>query len=93
MTTTDRNFVPIYSVDLRASFGQPDVVLNSVTLEYSDDQGNTYVVADEPQIAQAGNFDQEFTWLSLGQVRSPGRIFRISDNGAFARIDSMDVNE
>ncbi len=93
MTATDRQFVPIYSVNLRASLGQPALTANTVKLEYSDDQGNTYVTADEPQVSVAGSYDQEFTWRSLGQVTSPGRLFRITDDGAFARIDAMDVNE
>ncbi len=93
MTTNDRIFIPIYKVNLRASLGKPELVANTVTLKYSDDQGNTYITADEPQVSLAGNYEQEFTWLSLGQVQSPGRLFQITDDGAFARIDSMDVNE
>lgn len=92
MTTRDRNFLPVYSVNLTSSLGQPSLTGNTVTLEYSDDQGHTFVTADEPQIAVAGNYEQDFCWYSLGLVRAPGRLFRISDNGAFARIDSMDVN-
>ncbi len=92
MITRDRNFLPIYTVNLTASLGAPALTGNTVTLEYSDDQGNTYVTADEPQIAVAGNYEQDFMWMSLGLVRSPGRLFRISDDGAFARIDGLDIN-
>lgn len=90
---TARQAAPIYSVNLSASFGKPDNLGNTVTLSYSDDQGNTYVTADEPMVSNEGGYDQEFTWRSLGQVRSPGRLFRITDDGAFARIDSLSVNE
>lgn len=93
ITTTDRNFLPIYEVELSASSGNPSYSLNTVTLEYSDDLGQTYVVADDVKTSVAGNYDQEFTWYSLGLVRSPGRLFRLSDNGAFARIDNLTVNE
>jgi hypothetical protein len=93
MVTRDRNFLPVYSVDLTASLGGPALEVNSVKLEYSDDQGHTYVTADEPQVSVFGNYDQEFSWRSLGLVRAPGRLFRITDNGAFARIDSLNVNE
>lgn len=93
MIAKDRNAVPIYSVDLSASSGSPYVQENEILLEYSDDQGNTYVTADEPQISLSGNYTQNFTWRSLGQVRYPGRLFKITDNGAFSRIDSLDVNE
>lgn len=84
--------LPVYSVYLTASLGKPDYNLNSVTLEYSDDQGNTYTVADAPQVAISGGYDQQFVWRSLGQITSPGRLFRITDDGAFARIDGLDVN-
>ena len=93
MTATSRQAVPVYSVDLLASFGKPGVAANTVKLEYSDDQGNTYVTADQPMVSEEGSYDQEFIWRSLGQVRSPGRLFRITDDGAFARIDSLSVNE
>jgi len=93
MITKDRNTIPVYSVDLTASSGYPYVSANTVTLEYSDDQGNTYVSADEPQVSVQENYNQGFTWRSLGQIRYPGRLFKITDNGAFSRIDSLDVNE
>lgn len=92
MITRDRNFLQVFSVNLTASLGDPSLTDNTVTLEYSDDQGHSYVTADEPQVAYSSNYDQDFMWLSLGLVRSPGRIFRITDNGAFARIDGLDVN-
>ena len=93
MTVRGRNAIPVYSVDLTASLGDPSLENNTVTLEYSDDQGHTYLTADEPHVAEAGNYAQEFSWHSLGQVRAPGRLFRLTDDGAFARIDSLDVNE
>jgi len=92
MTTRGRNFLPIYSVDLTASLGKPALTANTVTLEYSDDQGHSYVIADPVLTVEASNYDQEFCWYSIGQVRAPGRLFRITDNGAFARIDSLDIN-
>ncbi len=92
MITRDRNFLPVFSVDLTASQGEPALTDNLVTLEYSDDQGNSYVTADEPLVVELGNYDQEFMWMSLGLIRAPGRIFRITDNGSFARIDGLDVN-
>lgn len=93
MITRDRNFVPVYSVDLSASLGEPALADNTVTLEYSDDQGHNYITADTSLVCEEGNYDQEFSWRSLGMVRAPGRLFRISDDGAFARIDGLYVNE
>lgn len=93
MISRDRNFIPVFSCDLTASLGDPALTANTVTLEYSDDQGHTYVVADNVKSVEKDNYDQEFSWRSLGQVRAPGRLFRIVDNGAFARIDGLYVNE
>lgn len=92
MISRDRQFIPIYSVALTASLGDPALVANTVTLSYSDDQGHTYVVADDVKTVVSGNYAQEFEWRSLGVVRAPGRLFQIADNGAFARIDGLDVN-
>lgn len=93
MTATGRTPVPIYSVGLSASLGNPKSTDATVLLNYSDDMGKTFVTANEPMVSESGNYDQEFIWRSLGQVRAPGRLFRIVDHGAFARIDSLDVNE
>src|SRR3546814_14698748 len=90
LTTTGRNYQPIYSVQLRGSLGQPSVTANTLTLSYSDDQGNTFVVADEPIVVTAGDYAQELDWRSLGMFRSPGRLFKIEDDGALQRIDSME---
>lgn len=92
MIQRGRVSTPVYSAYLTASFGDPTLILNTVTLDYSDDQGNTYVTADQPQISLTGGYDQEFVWRSMGQVRAPGRLFRITDDGAFARIDGLDIN-
>lgn len=94
--TEDRIKPPIYQVYLSASLGKPALTANTVTLEYSDDQGNTYRVAGT-KTANEGDYEQEFAWRSLGlagsrkSMGSPGRLFRITDNGAFARIDSLNV--
>jgi len=87
-----RDAFPVYSVYLTSALGAPSITPNSVTLEYSDDQGHSWLVADEPQEMGLGDYAKEFSWRSLGQARAPGRLFRITDNGAFSRIDSLDVN-
>lgn len=90
---SSRQALAIYNVDLSASIGTPSLTSNTVSLEYSDDQGYNYVTADEPQVSQLGGYNQEFSWRSLGQARAPGRLFRITDNGAFSRIDYLSINE
>lgn len=91
--TRARSFLPVYSVYLTASLGEPALPENSVSLEYSDDQGKTYTLADKPITIIEGDYAQEITWRSLGQIRAPGRLFRITDNGSFARIDGLNINE
>lgn len=92
LPTRGRGYPPVYSVYLTASLGAPAVTANTVTLEYSDDQGNTFNLADGTYTVTAGDYGQEFAWRSLGRLSPPGRLFRVTDNGAFARIDSLDVN-
>lgn len=86
-----RTVLPCFSVYLSASAGSPAVTPSTVTLEYSDDSGETFTNAGEITV-NADDFTQEFSWRSLGQVRAPGRLFKISNDGALARIDSLDVN-
>lgn len=62
----------------------------TVTLSFSDDQGNTYVTMDTYTLTE-GKFSQEFLWTSLGSFAAPGRIFKITDSGAFLRIDGADA--
>jgi hypothetical protein len=88
-----RTGVPVFSVFLTASLGAPTLSAGPVSLEYSDDQGHSYVTADIPQEVKVGDYTQGLAWMSLGQARAPGRIFRITDDGALARVDSLDVNE
>lgn len=64
----------------------------SVTLEYSDDAGKTYESAGTITVT-TDTVDQEYSWYSLGQIDNPGRLFRITDNGVFARIDDMQMND
>jgi hypothetical protein len=82
---------PVFSVYLTASLGQPAFEGASVTLRYSDNQGNDYVSAGDRTIVE-GDYSKELVWRSLGRIPAPGRLFQIKDNGAFARIDSLDVN-
>lgn len=93
LIATDRNYQQMFSAELRGSIGYPSAASATVTLSYSDDQGNTFVDADEPIVITSGNYAQELDWRSLGVFRAPGRLMRISDDGALQRIDSLEVNE
>jgi hypothetical protein len=83
--------LPCYEVYLTASGGFPASVSTGVALYYSDDSGNTYVNAGAITVNTA-DYTQEFAWRSLGQVGAPGRIYQIRDDGAFARIDGLEIN-
>lgn len=83
--------VPCYGIQVLGSQSQLiDNSLTSVTLEYSDDRGVTYVSAGTIDLIQGDN-DGRLFWRSLGNIKSPGRLFRITDYGALQRIDSMDM--
>lgn len=92
MIARTRKPVPVYEVYLTASGGYPQTVAPTVELSYSDDVGNTYVTAGTYTV-EDGNYGQEFAWRSLGLVYPPGRLFRITDTGAFARIDGLDISD
>lgn len=91
IAATGRKAMPCFSAYLSASGGNSSTTPATVNLSYSDDAGHTFVTAGEISIVDA-QYTQEFAWRSLGQIRAPGRLFQISDNGALARIDSLDVN-
>lgn len=90
MITRMRQFVPVHQVYLTASMGDPKVTGAYASLSYSDDIGNTYVNAGSIT-AIPGNYNQEFAWRSLGAFGPAGRLFQVYDNGAFARIDGLDI--
>lgn len=91
LITRQRQFLPVYEVYLTGSFGEPVEDGDAVTLNYSDDLGNTFVSAGALAVG-AGDFTQEFAWRSLGMIQPSGRLFQIVDYGAFARIDGLDGN-
>lgn len=76
-------------VFLTGSLGYP-LLGSQVTLNVSDDYGANYVncgaiTADE-------DHEQDVTWMSLGSFGAPGRIFQLVDDGAFVRVDSLDMD-
>lgn len=89
-----REFVPCYAVFLSGdNYGITATDFTpSVQLEISDDQGKSWnnvgVITVQPD-----TYDTDYRWTSLGQIQSPGRLFRITDNGILTRIDSLDMND
>lgn len=94
-TLAGREAMPCYSIFLAGdNYGMTATDFTpTVELEYSDDQGRTFVsagVLEEPANYAVQN---PYQWLSLGQITAPGRIFRFIDNGALARIDAVEMND
>lgn len=91
-----RTFIQNYAFRVTASVGVTAVpttdpeTLPTVLLEYSDDQGNTFIEREALTLID-GAFEQELQWLSLGVMQAPQRVFRITDVGAIARIGGADA--
>lgn len=90
-----RQFLPCYAIfvdgdnyGLTASDFTP-----AVTLESSDNQGRTFFAYETLEVNPDLDANNPYAWYSLGQISSPGRMFRVTDNGLFARIDSMSMND
>lgn len=84
---------PCYGVQLQGSIADvEDATLTSVTLSVSDDQGNTYVDCGTVEVTPSDH-TARVHWRSLGSIRSPGRLFKITDYGALTRIDSLDMDD
>lgn len=80
-------YMPCYGIQIFGSVGQTDDTL-TVEMEISDDRGQTFMALPS-QTINAGDVDYRLEWLSLGSMRAPGRLFRISDQGALHRIDGF----
>jgi len=89
---TGREVLPCYAVWLTTDMGAPAYVGAGVTLEISDDAGVTYDDMGTVDVT-VGENSPELSWYSLGQITAPGRLFRITDDGAVARIDNMEMND
>lgn len=87
--TSGYSLTPCFGIQVRGSIGSNS---GDVLLEYSDDRGNTYVSAGTVSITDE-DYDARLDWKSLGSIRAPGRIFRLTDTGTLKRIDSIDLDE
>lgn len=87
-----REVLPCYACWLTTDMGAPAYVGAGVKLEISDDAGKTYDDMGTVNVTVDEN-TPELSWYSLGQIEAPGRLFRITDDGAVARIDGMEMND
>lgn len=84
---------PCYGVYLLGSIGQEaDPNTQGVNLSYSDDRGVSYIDAGTINVAPEA-YDDRLHWRSLGSMRQPGRLFKVSDYGALKRIDSLTLED
>lgn len=70
----------------------PALTGDGITLSTSDDQGNTWIDHGTVTASSTDTF-QEIGWLGLGLMTAPGRLFLLEDDGAFARISSLDMRD
>lgn len=77
-------------VMLTGSLGEPaaDSEGIGVRLETSDDNGKTFT--DHGQVPLLTGENYQPTWLSIGQISAPGRVFKFTDVGGMARVDGAD---
>lgn len=87
-----REVVPCFAAWITTDMGDPAYLGAGVTLYTSDDGGETF---DDHGLVTVtpGEFAPELSWYSLGQIGAPGRLFKIVDDGAIARIDGMEMND
>lgn len=87
-----RETLPCFEVYLTADLGDPVIFGGAVTLSTSDDAGKNYTNHGSLTVTP-DNWEQEFAWRSLGLIKAPGRLFSVTDDGAFKRIDELTINE
>lgn len=93
--SSGREYLPCYAIFVDGdNYGTiTSDFVPTITLESSDDQGITFYAHDTFGIPDDISLDNPYLWTSLGQISSPGRIFRITDNGVYSRIDGMEMND
>lgn len=81
--------VGVSNFTITASVATLDSVGQDMTLNFSDDNGNTW--SPDFSITLNGTGSQRLIWNSLGSFSAPGRIFKITDTAGPVRIDGADV--
>lgn len=87
-----RENLPCYAAWLTTDMGDPAYDGAGVRLEMSDDAGVTFDDMGYVTITAGANYP-ELSWYSLGQIEAPGRLFKITDDGAITRIDGLEMND
>ena len=90
MAISGRNTIPCGALQLSYSGGDPSQAGASFLLETSDDFGRTWLSHGSVTVT-AGDWQMPVEWRSLGLAKQPGRVFRITDNGAAVRFSGADL--
>lgn len=90
LSVSGRDVVPCGAVTLDCSVGNPTQTGAAVQLEISDDFGHVFTDCGSVTVV-SGERDAVVEWRALGTIRAPGRVFRLTDNGATARIAGLDL--
>jgi hypothetical protein len=87
---TGRDSVPCNAVAIDLALGSPTQTGASITLEISDDLGQTWVNCGSNTVV-ASDYSATVEWRALGQMRAPGRLFRFTDDGATVRFGGANM--
>lgn len=87
-----RENLSCYAAWLTTDMGAPAYDGAGVRLEISDDAGVTFDDQGTIAVVAGANYPELF-WGSMGQIEAPGRLFKIVDDGAIARIDGLEMND
>lgn len=90
LSLSGREVAPCGALQLDYSTGNPTQDDAAFTLETSDDWGNSFDSQGTVTVA-AADFTGVVEWRGLGQAKAPGRVFRITDNGAATRLSGADL--
>lgn len=82
---------PCFGVQLFGSIGSSAETL-SVNLAVSDDRGFNYDDMGDITLSPE-EYNARVNWLSLGSMSAPGRLFRITDEGALKRVDDLQMDD
>ncbi len=84
-----RKTVSVGMFSINAATGFPSEDGATLTLRFSDDNGNSWF-SMESITWEAGSFDQNLQFGSMGTFGQPGRIIEITDVGGSMRLSDVD---
>jgi hypothetical protein len=87
---TGRDVAPCGAVTVDLSVGAPSQTGATIMLETSDDFGHVWANHGAITVA-AADYSPTVEWRILGTIKAPGRVFRLTDNGATVRIAGLDL--